>query len=1177
MFRLLRRSPQGRLVAALAVWWVCYASSPVRAQNVSAALTGTVADASGAVVPNATVILKNENSGDTRKTVSNAEGFFTISAIQPGSYAVSIEAAGFQKWEQKNISFNAGDKRNLSDIALTLGAQTETVEVTGVAQEITPVDSGEKSSVITEKQLQSVAILGSNAAEFIKILPGMAINGGTQNQASFTGEIHGTGNGPVGSFSANGQRTAALDITSDGAHIIDPGCNCGQAVDTNVDMTQEMKVLTSNFGADAAKGPITISAVGKSGGNAFHGQAYFYARHNSMNANNSLNNAQGYNPITGLANAPRPETKYLYPGGNIGGPVLIPGTRFNKNRDKLFFFFAYEYYGQTVDNGLYQAFTPTADMRNGIYTAASLNALAPVGGTIGSQINTTLNAASFPDSTIPKSMFSSIGAKLMSLYPAPNANPVTNGGYNFVQVSTKPQNASQLRPRIDYAINQNTKLFVSYNRQRDTAYFTDTLWWRPTPTVPYPTRLIAGNESDSISANLTKVFSPTLTNEFVFTFTYLNLPNSFENPGTVDPAALGTQFKDLFNTGVKDVPSMTGWGGGFANMIQPSGFQLTGSLYAKKKLPTIADNLSKVLGTHTMKFGFYWEKTSNNQPSSNSANGQLIFANWGGNTTGNAYADLLTGNMAQYTETNKDVLIIMSYKPIEFYATDSWKVTRRLTLDYGMRFSHFGPWVDDTGTGLAVFNPAKYKANAAPTDLTGVEWNKIDPSVPLSGAPSRGMFFAPRFGFAWDVSGSGKTVIRGGYGLYHFHDEQNVQASALNITQGVYSYTANNVGFADIGGIATGGFVRPGGITVLGLTDDQQPRTQSYSFTVSRRLPFASMFEAAYVGNKSDYLSNWNNNFGQINDLQYGTVFKIPNFFSTNGTSPSSSVTDALRPYNNYQSIKVINHQMYSNYNALQMSWNKQSGHINFLMNYTFSKALGIRGEGGGSTGDPLNLGNNYGVLANDRTHIFNVAYVIETPKVGTGNKLVSGALNGWKLSGITQFQSGSNLQAISSNFNMGGATLPAGTKLPDGTVLDSSVGASSILINGTPDISIQPVLTCDPRKNLAPGQFINGNCFAAPSPGHNGSFIMPYLKGPAFFNNDLSMYKDFQMTEKQKIQFRFSAYNFLNHPLTSFINGDNNLNLSFGPDGKVNNSRFGYADWKIGQRSIQLALKYYF
>jgi hypothetical protein len=1147
----------------------------VQAQIVNGTLTGTVADASGAVVPNANVTLKNEASGDIRRTVSNAEGYFTFAAVPPSTYTVSVEAQGFQKWQQVGIIINAGDKKNVSDIALAVGSSTETVEVSGVAAEISTVDSGEKSEVVNGRELQNVAIVGSNAAEFIKIMPGMAMTTGTQNGASFSGEQHGTGQGPIGSFSANGQRTGALDITSDGAHIIDPGCNCGQAVDVNVDMTQEMKVMTSNFGADAQKGPILISAVGKSGTSAFHGQAYLYARDASLSGNDWLNNAQGYTSAGPVA--PRPETRYLYPGGNIGGPVIIPGTNFNKNRDKLFFFFAYEYYKQTVDNGLYQAFVPTQDMRNGNFSQAALDA-AKNGAYVGYQVNDPIKT--YPGGIVPVSQIDPVGQAMLNMYPLPNANPATNGGFNFVQVSTKPLNAYQLRPRVDWSISDNTKLFISYNRQRDVGYFTDTLWWRPTPTVPYPTRLLSNNESDSISANLTHVFSPSLTNEFIYTFTRLNLPNAFEDPSKVDPASLGINVPSIFGGAPHEIPDLTGWGGGYANLIQPSGYQVSGSLYAYKDLPTIADNLSKVWGTHTMRFGFYWEAAKNDQPTSNSANGQYINANWGGNSTGNAYADLLTGRLAQYSETNKDVLLIMNYHSVDFYAQDSWKVTRRLTLDYGMRFSHLGPWGDIGGNnGFAVWRPDLYSNDPADkSKITGVLWHSRDASVPLSGSPSRALFYNPRFGAAWDIFGTGKTVLRGGWGMYRFHDEQNVQSGALNITQGAYGYTTpGSLLISDIGKIVPGALA-PGSITVLDPHDDQQPMTRSYSFTISQRVPLRSLFEISYVGNKSEYLSNWNNNLFRPNQLGNGALWQYTDIWTPdNNYGPNA---DPYRPYQNYSGaggIKIINHEMYSNYNAMQASWNKQAGRLNFLVNYTFSKALGIRGEGNNNQGDPTTLANNYGTLPNDRTHIFNAAYVFEVPNMNGGNKFVRGVANGWQVSGITQWQSGPNLQVVgSSNFNIGG-TIPAGSVLPNGIVTTKDVGLGAVQINGTPDINAQPIMTCDPRSNLGPNQFINGNCFAVPTPGHNGPFILPYIKGPAFLNSDLSLFKNFNFSEQKKLQFRISGYNFLNHPITSFVNGDNNLNLSFDASGKLSNSRFGYADWKTGHRVIQLAVKFYF
>src|SRR5260221_7973810 len=773
-------------VAFLVVAFFALGQPSALAQQTSATLTGTVLDVSGAVVGDAMVTLKNNASGDLRSTASNGDGYFTFAAVPPGTYSLSVTKDGFSTWEAKSVVLNSADKRNIAGISLRPGARTETVVDEAADTQITPEDSGEKSTIINQKIMQNVAIIGQNAAEFVKIMPGMAFTGGVVNQSSYAASDERTGTGPVGSFSANGTRTAALDITSDGAHIIDPGCNCGQAMNTNADMTAELKVMTSNFGADEAKGPVVISAVGKSGGQQFHGEAYAYGRSYHLNANDWLYNAKG-KYSNGQAVLPKPETKYFYPGFNIGGPLIIPGTNFNHNRDKIFFFFGTEYYKQDVDNGVYEAVVPTAAMRQGDFSE-TLAGKNYVNWLNGSSVSGLPGGGNFTNGKINDSSLVDLnGQRLMNLYPLPNLDPSQSGsqGFNYVSGLTRYSNMLQFRGRVDYNLTQSTKLYISYNHQKDSALNSlDVLWggnaqgWMA-PTTPYPTPIVATTQSDVLSANLTKVFSPSLTNELVFAYTYLNLPNHFQDRSKVERGSpsLGLDYNLVFNHDNADkliFPQMTGWGDGISNMLN-TGFELNGNVYAKKTLPSVADNLVKVWKTHTTKFGFYWERAWNEQPGNAAVNGSMAFASWAGNSSGNAYADMLIGQMAQYSEQNFDVIPAFRYIAAEFYATDSWKISRRLTLDYGMRFSHLGPWKDTTGYGFAAWYPDEYAAGKGGTvngvTFPGIAWNKVNPSTPLSGSASRAFYFNPRLGFAWDLFGTGKTVLRGGYGIYNFHYE----------------------------------------------------------------------------------------------------------------------------------------------------------------------------------------------------------------------------------------------------------------------------------------------------------------------------------------------------------------------------------------------------------------------
>src|SRR5256884_805608 len=421
-----------RLISSLAVLCclILLASGlSLRAQGIFATLTGTVTDPSGSVVASAKVVLKDAVSGSARDTVTNSEGYYTFSSVPVGTYVLTVEATGFKTYKADDIRLGGGERRN-GNVMLAVGSATATVEVTAEQDPaIATLDSGEKSFTLETKELQNFVQVGSNAAEYIKIVPGFGIENGTSNKANYNGATIGiNANGDSGSqsplnaaFSYNGLPTNSLDITSDGAHVSDPGCNCDTPVNPNSDFVQEFKVLTSNFSAENQKGPILITSVTKAGGTQFHGSGFFSARNHVLNANDWLNNASGVK---------QPANSYYYPGGTIGGPVLIPGTNFNKSRQKLFFWTGFEYYKQTLDTGLLRATGPTAGEITGNFspTEVAKEGTITASGKAPGQISST----TFPRFQIPMCAGTPNGKcidpnmlALASLFPAANADTAT--------------------------------------------------------------------------------------------------------------------------------------------------------------------------------------------------------------------------------------------------------------------------------------------------------------------------------------------------------------------------------------------------------------------------------------------------------------------------------------------------------------------------------------------------------------------------------------------------------------------------------------------------------------------------------------------------------------------------------------------------------------------------------
>jgi hypothetical protein len=1169
-------------LAAIGLMLSWFGSIELDAQGLFGTLTGVVSDPSGAVVANAKVRLRDAGSGSERLSQTDKDGFYSFVSVPVGTYILTVEAQGFAAYRAADIAVGGGEKRNVN-VSLQVGAASQTVEVTGAADTITPVDSGEKSDTLTTKELQNYVQVGSNAAEYIKIMPGFAVQNGSVNKANYNGQVIGiNANGDAGSqsplnnaFSYNGLPSNTLDIVADGAHVSDPGCNCDTPVNPNSDFIQEFKILASNFSAEEQKGPMVITSVTKSGGSDFHGNAFFSARNYTLNANDAYSNALGI---------PQPANKYYYPGGSLGGPVILP--KFNHNRNKLFFFTGYEYFYQVLDTGQLTATVPTAGELTGNFSPAEVakEGLKTASGNAPGRVNQTM----FPGGQIPNSLIDPNMQALMKLYPAPNADPNVTGGFNYVQSEVFNQNNWQWVTRGDLNISDNTKLFVRYNMQREVQQFPVGLWWRQSDQVPYPTPVQGRNRSDSVTGSATHVFSPTMTNETVFAYTFVGFPNVFADPAKVSRTTVGFNSSGLFKNNVAQIPSFGGSGGAgeAALVFNPGGFEAGGAssgLYANKYMPSASDTLSMIIGTHTLKVGFFYEWIRNAQPANNNTNGYMQFVPSSNPTYtyGNAYADMLTGNMSQFQQTNFNRINDISYNTYEGFVQDSWKVTPRLTLEMGLRMTHFTPWSDDDGYGYSVFNPSAYQnaSCAGPPTFCGFQWHARNSAVPLGGFPMRAVFWQPRFGVAYNVTQSGNTVIRGGWGRFYYHSGQFTAGLDTSAGSATVTLTPNSIGnqpllLKNLASIPfTAQLAAP---SAVDSADNRQPYTDSYSFTISQRMPWSSLVEIAYVGNQSNDLQNTAGAGSNINLVPVGSLLKQPN--------PSTANPDQFRPIQGYQDINLATNNLYANYNALQITWARQKGRFVIQANYSLQKSMGIVSPSGGQAAlDPFNLGQNYGVQPGDRRHLFNISYSIDLGSPLHGNAVAKGLVNNWQLSGITTVESGANLtynSGTSDNFNMqlNGAIIPGSISTTNPTGIP--IGDQSIL--GTNAIQLNPIVTCNPFSNLGPHQYINGSCFAAPTQvGANGPTLLPAAYGPAFFNWDLGLFKNFPIREKMKLQFRIQAYNWLNHPLWSFPNS-NNLTLQFNqaPNGGAitqTNANFGTATFKQGSRVLELVAKFYF
>ncbi|MDX2150081.1 MAG: carboxypeptidase regulatory-like domain-containing protein, partial [Bryobacteraceae bacterium] len=370
---------------------------PVAAQQISGSITGTVRDSQQAAIVGAKVTLTNKAQGTAREITTNAEGIFFFNPLQPAEYDLVIESSGFKKYEQKDIKVFANDRIALPDIVLEVGALTETVTVEASVAQL-QTQSAERAGVVTGRQVVDIQTSQRNFLDIVRTVPGIVYTGG------------------LGGIQANGNRGNQNNFTLDGVNAVDTGSNGGTHTNVNLDAIGEFKIITNSQPAEFGRSSgAAINVVTKSGTRDLHATGYWFYRHDSLNANTWRNNFEG---------RARQRRRQNWAGYNVGGPVLLPFTDFNRNRDKLFFFFAQEWQRQLVPNALRSVNVPTALERQGDFSQSREGDGSPV------QIKDPTTGQPFPGNRIPQDRLSADGRKILNFYPLPN-RPGVDPNFNY--------------------------------------------------------------------------------------------------------------------------------------------------------------------------------------------------------------------------------------------------------------------------------------------------------------------------------------------------------------------------------------------------------------------------------------------------------------------------------------------------------------------------------------------------------------------------------------------------------------------------------------------------------------------------------------------------------------------------------------------------------------------------
>jgi outer membrane receptor protein involved in Fe transport len=1096
----------------------------VRAQAVYGSISGTVTDPSGAVVPGATVTITDVERKTTDSVTTNESGLFVKDRLLPGHYEVKVEAPGFKQKLISSVVVNL-DAQTKVDTALEAGAISDTVTVTASAGQLLKTDRADVATTFETRQVTDLPILDRNFTKFILLTPG------TQQ----LGWQHAASENPQGStqIQVNGQHFSGTGYQLDGTENRDPILGI-IVINPNFEAIGETKITSQNYDAEfgqAIAGVVSVQT--KSGTNEFHGSIFEFRQNDVLQARNPFTQSS-VDPITGKS---VPDTLKNQFGGAIGGPIL---------KDKLFFFGDYQ--GTRSKIGGSRLLTvPTNLARTGDLSEYGVNIFDP--GTSGNIAPGSRQQ--FAGNRIPGNRISPQALAILNLIPPPTRAGIRD---NFVASGSEVFNGDTFDVRIDSHVSEKMNVFGRYS-------FAD--FTRNGPTAfgsGGGQELVSlGGVSKSRDHSIAAGFDYTLTNTMVVDFRFgffryqVNvLPFDFGQSTSTSVGVPGLNLDDTFTSGL-----FAGFVGG-----PVGGFNFGSGLGVNRcncpldqneKQFQFVGNLLKTAGNHTFKFGIDVRRAYNLRvPSDQHRAGELSFneANTRGpNGGGLGLATFLLGDVTFFQRFVSSSTDARERQWRHFYyAQDTWRVSRKLTLNYGLRLDVINPQsVNSAGNGGFL------DINTGEIKVAGVG------GIPLNGGVENSLNFAPRLGIAYQLNE--KLVIRAGYGRSY---DIGVFGSLFghSVTQNLPVLSAQQISGGDINTVFklsqgppapifptvpdNGRFLLPNGVFTRLLPDKQRlPSVDQYNVTVQYQWTNSISVEAGYVGNKGTHTFAGD---GPTININQPSVSGFPNV-------PQDLRKPFFQKFGWTQGIDFFCNCADNRYDSLQTKINKRFSHgYSVLAHYTWQRAIQ---DGGDYFIYDQNVSR--GPADWDRTHVFVLAQVAELP-FGRGRKYLSGiskgvdyALGGWQFNSNTTIQSG---LPFTPSYRDCGADRDTGPCRPDLIGDPMTGGDQNSFFNATPIGS-------------------PGSAFARPAVATFGNVGRNQLRGPKYWRTDASLFKEFRFTESKQLEFRIEVGNLFNHVNLGQPDADigvpGNLNSNAG---RITSSAYGNSD---PQRNFQFALKFKF